>query len=827
MIISLNWLKKYTDIILPIDELAERIGARLVEIESVTSLSEKYQDVVVVKVVECTDVPDSDHLHLTKIDDGGIVKDVERDAAGLVQVVCGAPNVRAGMMAAWLPPSSTVPETFGSTEPLVLDAREVRGHMSSGMLASAKELGLFDGHDGILEVDKEAAPGTSFARLYELDDYLLDIENKSLTHRPDAFGIIGFAREVAAIQGLDFKTPDWMKQLSHATNSNPSVDAPKVIIDDPALSDRFAVVVLTGASEAATSPLEMQTYLARSGVRPINAVVDVTNYVMLLTGQPLHAYDYDAFLKVSGGVNEIHVRAGRAGETLTLLDGRNLALDESDMVIAAGEAAIGLAGAMGGAETEVTTDTTQILLECATFDLFSLRAIQMKHGIFTEAITRLTKGVPAPIGIPALAEATRLLHQYSGAIVASDVSEAYPGLSEANSIPLGVDRLNAFLGTAHSEADVVAVLGHSELSATNKDGLLRVTVPYWRRDLTITEDIIEEVGRLVGFDEIKPQLPMRQAVAVRPVRFDAVRQLIRDTLVRAGANEVLTYSFVHGDLMKKSGQDPADSYRIINSLSPDLQYYRQSLTPSLLSIVHPNIKAGSDHFALFELNKFHNKRHELTDEGVPPEFDSLAFVVARRNAGDGAAFYEAKQYLEALARKLGLDLHYLPLEADTTYPVTQPFEPLRSARIVSTDGQQIGVIGEFRRSVAKAFKLPAATAGFEIAPRVLQSLADARPSSYRPLSRYPGVERDISVKVASDMRYNNVYNVTLEAAQLSKLEVSVTPVGFYQPEDGLTKNLTLRISFVARDRTLRGEEVNQFMHTISKAVTAETQGEIL
>ena len=208
MIVSVNWLKKFADIELPIDELATLIGARLVEIEEVIDLGAKYKDVVVAKVVEAAPVPDSDHLNLCKIDDGGKVKNVERDENGLIQVVCGAPNVRVGLFIAWLPPKTVVPETYGDDEPFVLGARKLRGFMSNGMIASARELDLWDEHDGILEIDVDARPGDSFAKLYELDDYLLDIENKSLTHRPDCFGLIGLAREIAAIQGNEFKTPD-------------------------------------------------------------------------------------------------------------------------------------------------------------------------------------------------------------------------------------------------------------------------------------------------------------------------------------------------------------------------------------------------------------------------------------------------------------------------------------------------------------------------------------------------------------------------------------------------------------------------------------------
>jgi len=239
MIVSVNWLKKFTDIDMPVDELATLIGARLVEIEEVIDLGAKYTDVVIVKVIECAPLEGTDHLSLTKIDDGGVVKGVERDENGLVQVVCGAPNVVSGMRAAWLPPTSTVPETFDDAEPFVLSAKKIQGVVSNGMLASAKELDLFDGHDGIVEITSDVTPGSSFATVYELDDYLFYIENKSLTHCPDTFGIIGFAREVAAISGKAFVTPEWLahEQPTYGEKTS-STSAPIVTIDDPTLASR-------------------------------------------------------------------------------------------------------------------------------------------------------------------------------------------------------------------------------------------------------------------------------------------------------------------------------------------------------------------------------------------------------------------------------------------------------------------------------------------------------------------------------------------------------------------------------------------------------------
>lgn len=463
MIISVNWLKQLTDIDVSVAELATLIGARLVEIEEVIDLGFKYKDVVVAKVITCEKVEGSDHLNVAKLDDGGVTPDIERDESGLIQVVCGAPNVRAGILVAWLPPGSIVPETHGDSEPFVLGSRKLRGVMSNGMIASSRELALTDEHDGIVEIDKDLAPGTSFAKAYELDDYLLDIENKSLTHRPDCFGVIGFAREVAAIQGKPFKTPDWL------ANSTPDfgekfgdVQTPQVTIDDQSLSARYQAVVLAESDGSVKSPLLMQTYLARVGVRPISAVVDVTNYLMLATGQPLHAFDYDKLMAVSGGKADIHVRSGRDREKLVLLDGREIELDDSDIVIAAGETAIGLAGAMGGASTAIDENTKNIIIESATFNLFNLRTTQMRHGIFSEAITRFTKGQPGGLTAPVLAEAVRLMANAGGKRV-SDVAESYPNPTTPIAITMPIEKINGVLGSDLTAERATQILHNVEL----------------------------------------------------------------------------------------------------------------------------------------------------------------------------------------------------------------------------------------------------------------------------------------------------------------------------------------------------------------------------
>ena len=831
MIISVNWLKKYTDIDLPIDELAALIGSRLVEIEDVVDMGAKYKDVLIVRVVECAPLEGSDHLNVTKIDDGGVRADVERDENGLVTVVCGAPNVHADMLAAWLPPASIVPETFDDAEPFVLAAKPLRGVVSNGMLASAKELDLFDDHSGVIVIDREVPAGSSFATVYELDDYLLDIENKSLTHRPDTFGIVGFAREVAAITGKQFTTPEWLA-TQHPFYGKKLGDAqtPKVIIDDPTLSARYQAVVLAESDPTRQSPLEIQTYLARVGVRPINAAVDVTNYLMILTGQPLHSFDYDKVLMESGGVAEIHVRAARAGETLELLDGRTITMSEEDIVIAAGEKAIGLAGAMGGASTTTDENTKNIIVESATFDLYRLRSTQMRHGIFSEAITRFTKGQPRELTAPVLSDAVRLIGEWTGAVRVSEVAEATGDQDENPTIHVTLDKINAVLGTQLSIEDAQTILESVEFAVAEKHkDMLVVAAPYWRRDIHIAEDIIEEIGRIRGFDNSTPVLPARTFKAVSPSDYDTFRQQLRTRLTRSGANEVLTYSFVHGDILKKAGLDTDDAYRITNSISPELQYYRQSLTPSLLGLVHPNIKQGYDLFAVYELNKIHAKSRGLTDESVPVEADAVSLVIASstKQAKRGAAFYSAKAHLTYMLGSWGIDLSFEPLDTSEAI-LASPFEPKRSAHVVDAkSGETLGVIGEFKHAVRQGYKLPDWSAGFELYTGRLFAAATTSVSTYRALSRYPGTERDICFQVALDTSYSSLISAVEDALSSTELTTTVSLVDIYHADATETKNITIRIAYVSYDKTLSSNEVNDVTDIVTKSVSKQLHATVI
>lgn len=821
MIVSLNWIKKFVEVDIPVDELVTLINSRLVEVESVTNLGAKYEGILTAKAIDCNKLPDSDHLSIVKLDDNGANKDVERDSDGFVQVVCGAPNIATGQIVAWLPPEIVVPATFDSKEPLKLDARDLRGIRSNGMIASAKELDLYDEHDGILVLDDNIVPGTSFAEAYELDDYLLDIENKSLTHRPDVFGVIGFAREVAAISGKTFKTPDWLaKTKPNLEDINNQVEL-SVKIDDSKLAPRYQAVVISGADGGKLSPLLVQTYLARVGVRPINAIVDTTNYLMMLTGQPLHAFDYDKLVEVGGGKADIHVRSAREEERLTLLDGKEIILKSGDIVISAGDTAIGLAGAMGGANTAIDGNTRNIVIESATFNLYNLRSTQMRHGIFSEAITRFTKGQSAELTAPVLNNATVLLHDWAGAKIASKVVEDYPDKPEANQIEFSTEQINDILGTNYTEEEIINTLKNAEFHVEQG---LKLVAPWWRQDIHIVEDVAEEIGRLNGFDNIKPVLPMRDSTAVSPSDFDKFRSVIRQGLTRAGGNEVLTYSFVDGDILAKTGQDVSKSYKIINSISPQLQYYRQSLVPSLLGLVFSNVKQGHENFALFELNKVHSKELGLNDENVPVEVNSLGLVVIDTRAGQ-AQYYMAKRILDYLARQLNVEFEYKPLVNDEY--VTKPFEPKRSAEVAVKSGEVIGVVGEFKRSVIKNFKLPEHSAGFELNNDLLFKVYQEASSNYQPDSHYPSAERDICFKVEKEVPYEKVFNVATQYLASQSFKFTISPLDIFASEGLLTKNITLHITLSSYDHTLNKDEVGSVIDGLASAVKSVTGGEVI
>ncbi len=845
MKVSLNLAQEYSNVDIKkigVDNILQKIGAQLGAVEEVVDWRARYAKVVVAKIITSTQHPNADKLHVVTIDDGGITKLVNRDKDGYVEVVCGAANVREGLLVAWLPPGSTVPSSYGK-DSFVLEARALRGVVSNGMLASPKELALYDDHDGILELTQEEIskdktqayrglkikPGDPITKYFGLDDVIIDCENKMFTHRPDCFGNLGVARELAGIQQLKFKSPDWytLEPVIELQRSE-HVKQIKLDIEVKELVPRYMLVAMEGI-KVGPSPVWLQACLNRLGIRPINNIVDMTNYMMMLTGQPLHAFDFDKVSK--DGNAHIVVRKPKKSETLTLLDGKTITPRDEAILICTDDKAIALGGVMGGNNSEIDDKTTRILIECATFDMYNIRKTSMEHGIFTDAVTRFTKG-QSPWQCPAvLAQAVNMVRELNpGASAVGKPMDSNFIKSENQDIAITAEFINSRLGSDLSLKKIAELLENVEFKVTtmsNDKTKLHVTAPFWRVDIEQPEDIVEEVGRLYGFDNLPVELPARSArAAARDDRL-SLKQLIREILASAGANEVLTYSFVHGNLLQKVGQPESEAYAIRNALSPDLQYYRLSLTPSLLDKINMNLRAGYDEFALFELNKAHLRMNGLTKENVPKELNIISLVYAAndRTAPEGAAFYQARKYLDFLGHKLGISFEYQVLKQELKYPETKPFDWQRSALIRVLDSDIIfGQIGEYRAEVRRNLKLPVHSAGFELDLEAL--LLARKPISYKLSSRFPTQDQDITLEVARVVTFAKSTKALKSALDAAGKEhgyiVNIEPRNIYKPSEDKLR-YTYRITLSNPSRTLVTDEVNILLEATATTLKSQLQ----
>ncbi len=803
MLISLNEIKKYVEIPSTVSnqELIEMIGSRLVEIEEVIDLAPKYKGAYIAKVVKCDPI-EGTHLNLCQIDAGAVT--AEFSDGETVQVVCGAPNVHSGMLAVWLTPGAIVPSTYGH-ENFRLGKRKLQGYESNGMLAGADELDFDNEHKAIAEIDpKIARPGDSLADIFALDDLILDVENKSLTHRPDCFGLIGFAREIAGILGIKFNEPAVFENLE--AKLPPSTLDLQVKIEGDDLCPRYSCAVFDLTRHEPSKYLTREAvFLAKAGMRAIDPMVDLTNIIMLETGQPLHAFDYDKLFTVGGAKTPtIVVRAAKDGESLQLLDGKTIACTPDDILITSNNVPVALAGAMGGKNTEIDVSTTRVVLESATFSLYHLRKTQMAHGIFSEAITRFTKGQPAAMTLPVLSETIQRL-----GVEPLTMVDEYPGKVKPNTIKLTDSQINSLLGTEYDVETISQTLENVGFEVEEAGDVLAVTSPLWRTDIHIAEDIIEEVGRLLGFDNIPLALPKKPFSGTESSPLWQLKQELRGILSdRLAMHELLTYSFISRDLLEKVGQDPDDSYEIVNSISPELQCFRQQIVPSLLDKVRENIKSGHKDFTLYEINQVSLKSSGLTDEGTPVLKNHLGIV----SLND---FYELKARILALFKSLKLNIEYRAITSETANH--DPYlEPKRSAEILVGD-TKIGAFGEIKAAVLRRFKLEPVISACEINLDKIAQLPRDRATDFK-ISRFPFVERDLTLKVSTVAQFGRFDQAILAMLSAENLIAEVAPVSVYQA-DPATKNISFHLRFSSPERTLDQDQISAIMEKVTVAVT--------
>jgi phenylalanyl-tRNA synthetase beta chain len=777
MKVSLRWLGDYLD--LPTDDpdlLSEVFSSLGHEVEGYEVLDQQFSGVIVGRVEEVAPHPNADKLRLCRVTTGGAPQDI----------VCGAWNFEAGAVVPVSVPGAVL---AGGLE---VGVRALRGIESHGMICSAAELGLGDDHDGIMVLDPEVEIGTEFADLVPLPDVVFDL---SITpNRPDAMSLLGIARDLGAYYRIAVRVPE--VSLDEAGPQS----RVKVTLEDPHGCPRYVGREVRNVTVAA-SPLWMQLRLRSAGVRPINNIVDITNYVLLETGQPLHGFDLD---EVSG--EEIIVRRALPGESLRTLDGVDRILTEQDLVIADGAGVVAFAGVMGGETSEVVAGTTRVLIEAAHFDAPSVMFTAKRHELRTEASSRFERGVDPNLSGRAAARAAAMMVELAGGQAVSGCQDNYPDPIEPWSVDLPLGEIPRLLGIGLDRDTVVELLALIGFESTGQDPLA-VTVPTFRPDVRRPADLVEEVARIHGYDKIPEALPLGPGGGLTEAQLAERR--VRGLMTGLGYSEAQSWSFVSEEDLDHLGWGAEDLRRqgiaVKNPLRDLEPLLRTTLLPGLLKSARFNTSYGADRVALFEIGKVFLAEPSPLDARIPHQPDRLAFVAigefGPRQVADPhrvADVYTATATWRALVDSLGLT------NADLRQGTPDGYHPGRAAEVF-VDGAIVGALGELHPSVVRSFGLEGRVAAGEIA---LEPLVAPRGWwAFREPSTYPPVVFDLAFDLAAAVPAQALVEAIsanagdwLESAQVFD-EFSGS-----QMEPG-RKSVAVQLWFRAPDHTLTNEEV--------------------
>ena len=811
MRIPYSWLREYCDPGLGVAELADRLVMTGTEVERVGAVGPPSPDGFVVgKVLSAEQHPNADRLRVCKVDTG----DGERT------IVCGAPNVAAGQTVAVAQPGARMP---GGEK---LRKAKLRGVASEGMILSVSELEIGEDADGILVLDDGTAAGTPLAEILPLAEPVLELE--VTPNRVDCFGIWGVAREVHAISAAPLAAEPWSEDAV-AEGGGDVADFASVAVEVPELCPRFTARVFTDVT-VGPSPLWLQARLTAAGQRPINNVVDITNYVMLLSAQPLHAFDLD---KVPGGA--LTVRAASDGEKMTTLDGVERTLDAETVLVCDSNGPTGIAGIMGGQVSEVSPETTRVLLEVANWNGTNILRTSRLLGLRSEASSRFEKQLHPDLCMRAQKIASRLLVELCGAKLVPGTIDVGAEIPAPQRILLRAARVEGLLGMRIEQADQVAYLERLGFGVEVDGEDLQVEVsPDRHYDVTREVDLIEEVGRVHGFDEHLPTTLPAVAEKVGGLsREQQLRRRAEDALRDLGFDQIVGWSFTdpaETERLRIPDGDPrADAVLLANPLSEDQSAMRTTLLGSLLDVASRNLARDADRVALFESGQVYLQVEAVGEGPLAGVFSGLrpapvaephrlaSLTVGPlvegswRGGADPGDFFALKGALEALAGQLGVTL--------TFEAAPEPFlHPGRSAAVSIAD-VPIGWIGEIHPLVCREWDLEAAV-GFEIATAALVGAASVGEEIYEDVTTFPAVHQDLAVVVADEVSAVAVRDAVLEGG--SELLRSATVFDLYRGEqlgEG-HKSLALRLEFRAPDRTLTDDEVL----TLRDAIKAELEG---
>ncbi|NCF29786.1 MAG: phenylalanine--tRNA ligase subunit beta [Gammaproteobacteria bacterium] len=773
MKVSEQWLREWADAPVDTDTLVEQLTAAGLTVDSAEPLSAPMDKVVVAEVLEVSGHPEADRLSVCRVDAG---------SGETLSVVCGAPNVFKGMRAPMALVGARLPDGHK------IRRSKIRGVASQGMLCSARELGLGEEADGIMSLDGQAPIGQALSEHLNLDDVIIDIE---LTpNRGDCLGISGVAREIGVVNKIPLAGPA-LQPVAAAID-----DRFAVHLDAPEHCPRYVGRVIRDIDPAAHTPVWIQERLRRCGVRPISPVVDITNYVMLELGQPMHAFDLDTLDKA------IHVRLAHAGERLTLLDGNEITLGGDSLVIADEGRAVALAGIMGGLDTSVTEKSHNIFLECAWFTPKTIALEARRLGLHTDASHRFERHA-SPVGqMAAIERATQLLTDVVGGrpgpLVDTCVQEALPSQAP---ITLRSARIERVLGMPVADATVVDILERLGMSVGSGGGQWQVTPPAFRADIGMETDLIEELARIIGYDAIPSHAPTAQLLMFAREEARVSDAAVRAVLVQRGYHEAITYSFV--DAGDQRRLDPEhEPLPLANPITSDMAVMRTTLWPGLLQALVHNVNRQQPRVRLFEMGlRFRQLDGQLYQQPV------IAGVAAgpvypeqwgaRTTDGD---FYDLKSDVEALLALAGDsgDLSYTQSE----HPALHPGQSARIER----SGALVGYLGALHPVLARERKLALPVYLFELD---LDSVQAGHTAEFRALSKYPTVRRDVSVVVDESVTAQAVGDCVGQVGihVLEKLEL----FDVYRGEgiDSGQKSLSLGLTFQDPSRTLTDAEVDQ------------------
>ena len=809
MLIPISWLKRYVPVEMPAQELAHRLTMAGLEIDEVREVGADWgRDKVFVGHVMAVDRhPNADRLTVPTVDLGG---------GETVQVVCGGPNLAAGQKIAFAFAGAMLYSTkTGKTQ--ALKKSKIRGVESAGMVCSEVELGLGDDHEGIMVLPEDAPVGTP------LVDYLGDavLDADVTPNRPDCLSILGVAHEVAALTGATVTEPD----ATYPETGDPIERDVTVKIADPDLCSRYAASLIRGV-KVGPSPDWLKDALSSVGMRPINNIVDVTNYVMLEYGQPLHAFDFDTI-----GDATVIVRAARPGERFTTLDEEERKLEPPMLTIADSRDAIALAGVMGGQNTEVGDSTTNVLIESANFDATNTRNTATGLGMRTEASYRFERGIRQDLVPRALRRATALMLELAGGVAAKGIVDVFPVVKTPPRLTIGPEHFRRVLGAEMSTDTIDRVLASLGFETTRDGDSLEVQSPYWRADITIAEDLIEEVARIVGYDDVPATLMSTEIPHHEPRVEREVREHIRDALVAAGMQETISYSATSIEALEKvevRTEEPDAPLRLANPMSAELSHMRTTLRSGVLQTLAFNRRMSrGEGLRLFEIGPVYLPKEEAKERDLPDEKEMLVGVLSGPRSGASwlapegdMDFFDAKGVLESVFSQIGVSEEYRPDDD----PILLPGKTAK----VFCGNKAVGTVGEVHPRVLGRFDLDdIGVTLFEIDLEVVYAAAGRVSVQYAPISRYPEAEQDIAVLVDADVPASRIQTII----NRHRLVKKSAPFDLYTGEGvpAGKRSIAFRVTFQSDRSTLTGDLVDKargdIMRQLQREFDATLRGE--